>query len=248
MLYQKTGHQRSTPVKRNSVENVLSYQNHDITCKFRREWDVSHEEAADIFMETKKFLWLASVCQNEGFSLVVHEQFHIIDEMWHIFIQHTEDYSDFCQHYLGGFIHHTPLTDFMVSEYRESATSLNMSINDYKFNNYKAQINKISKLLGVETAVKWYAKYAVSYSTDAMNKIRIPITSLKNKNYVNAITSYLSLPEDKLYDVLMKKELMAESGLRENCTCGSLCTEGRVRQGGVNSVTAFRSGNGPVML
>jgi energy-converting hydrogenase A subunit M len=224
MLYQKLEHQHSTPIKRSALEHVLSYQNHDVTSKFRKEWNVSQEEAADIFMETKKFLWLASACQDGDFSLTVHEQFHVIDEMWHTFIQHTEDYSNFCQNYLGGFIHHMPMTDSMASDVMKNANNLSISINDYQFEKYKAQINKISEILGVETAVKWYTQYAVSYSTDTLNKIRIPITSPKNNDYVNAITPYLNLPVDKLYDVLMKKELIVKCGLREDCLCDCMST------------------------
>lgn len=29
-----------------------------------------------------------------------------LDEMWHTFILHTRAYSEFCEHYLGEFLHH----------------------------------------------------------------------------------------------------------------------------------------------
>lgn len=44
-----------------SLEDIMSYHNDDVLLKFRKEWNVTPEEADDIFNETKKFIWLASM-------------------------------------------------------------------------------------------------------------------------------------------------------------------------------------------
>ena len=36
-----------------SLEDIMSYHNDDVLLKFRKEWNVTPEEADDIFNETK---------------------------------------------------------------------------------------------------------------------------------------------------------------------------------------------------
>ena len=61
MLQHKIGSAHETqPLEVSSLEKILLYQNHDLLLKFRKEWDVTPEQADDIFTELKKFLWLAS--------------------------------------------------------------------------------------------------------------------------------------------------------------------------------------------
>ncbi len=66
MLQHKIGSAYETqPLEVSSLEKILIYQNHDLLLKFRKEWDVTPEQADDIFTELKKFLWLASTCKTE---------------------------------------------------------------------------------------------------------------------------------------------------------------------------------------
>lgn len=31
-----------------------------------------------------------------------------LDDVWHVFILHTQEYMDFCDQYIGGYCHHNP--------------------------------------------------------------------------------------------------------------------------------------------
>lgn len=214
----------SIPLEVNALESILAYQNHDVVLKFRKEWDVSPEEADDIFMETKKFLYISSKCQTECFNITVHEQFMIIDEMWHTFIQFTDAYSHFCQEYLGGFLHHFPATNEMRQQEIRHVTKLGLSFNDYRADIYRKQVNKICSTLGINTVVKWYANYAVTYSIDNLNKLRKPIVGSINDQYINSVAPFLNLPAEKIYDIIMKKNSW---GTFDVCGCnGKGCGAG----------------------
>ena len=34
----------------------------------------------------------------------------MIDETWHVFVLFTKEYTDFCNEYCGGYVHHAPHT------------------------------------------------------------------------------------------------------------------------------------------
>lgn len=126
-----------------SLNDVMNYNNIDVLLKFRKEWEVSPEEADDIFAEMKKFLWLATTNLKDCFNITVHEQFQIIDEMWHIFIQFTDAYTHFCEEYLGGYLHHYPLTNDMIKKEMKHVNKTGVTYNDYRYNEYKNQLEKI---------------------------------------------------------------------------------------------------------
>ena len=63
----------------------------------------SPEQAAQLFLELKKFLALAAF---DGGTIPMASS--LIDVAWHQFIQHTERYASFCQGMWGRFQHHVP--------------------------------------------------------------------------------------------------------------------------------------------
>lgn len=79
-----------------------SYQNKNVVERFAREHDVSMEKSNELFSGLKKFL--ANSIENPEQGFPTQE----IDEIWHTFILHTKDYSDFCNTHFGTFIHHAP--------------------------------------------------------------------------------------------------------------------------------------------
>ena len=92
----------SVAAKSVSLANVMSYQNDAVVARIKRELGCSHEKAVSVFEDTKKFLWLCT----EGAGSCIPSP--VIDEGWHTFLLFTKDYQDFCQKYLGKFIHHRP--------------------------------------------------------------------------------------------------------------------------------------------
>lgn len=214
------------PLNVSDIDRVLAYQNEDLITKFRKEWNVTQEEAEDIFYETKKFLYLAARCQTECFNISVYEQMQVIDEMWHTFVLFTDRYHHFCDEYLGGFLHHFPFTREMLRSEIKHITAMNSDFETYKQQAYHNQILKIKELLGEETVIKWYGEYAVNYSIDRLNALRMPLVSseVSSKSF-NMITSeILAMPKDEVMKIIMGS-LTGKAGC--GCSgkgCGAGCS------------------------
>ena len=51
-----------------SLEQALAYRDDQILYKFQERWDVSFEEASELFEETKKCLWLQVAARKQSGS------------------------------------------------------------------------------------------------------------------------------------------------------------------------------------
>jgi len=85
-----------------SLDIVASYVAPAVEERIARDLGLDHEEAAELFHDLKRFLWLASVANSD---LVPTK---IIDAAWHIFIQ-TDEYRAFCDDILGANVEHSEL-------------------------------------------------------------------------------------------------------------------------------------------
>ena len=210
-----------------SLEDIMSYHNDDVLLKFRKEWNVTPEEADDIFNETKKFIWLASTCLTECYNIKVHEQLQIIDEMWHTFIQFTDAYTSYCEKYLGAYLHHYPNTNDMLKNEIRHVNEHGITFQEYRFNEYKNQIEKIAFYLGHETVAKWYGDYAVRYSIKNINTIRIPKESISSDSYIEKVKSITHLPAAEFVKIIMRKDVWNDNGSVCGCSgkgCGAGCS------------------------
>ncbi|MFY7786706.1 MAG: glycine-rich domain-containing protein [Thermoflexibacteraceae bacterium] len=152
-----------------TLDEVLQYQNENVTYRFMKAFAVSEEEAEDIFTETKKWLWLCSQSLQDGVRLVVTDDIGVIDEMWHNFILFTKDYDYFCQHYFGEYIHHVPES----KANQEATAEKNEEENNAAMRNILEQMfGYIYDKLGEETLVKWYEEYADKYTPENLLKLR----------------------------------------------------------------------------
>lgn len=93
-------HDKETSIK--DLEGLKSYQNPEMVSRFATRHGVSELTAQELFEECKMFL---AVC---GVSTEPCSPSKEIDEMWHHFILHTKDYADFCERFIGRFLHHNP--------------------------------------------------------------------------------------------------------------------------------------------
>lgn len=73
-------------------ENVISY--------FSVRNVMPQSEAATVFADLERFLNASSLSRRVPSKLV--------DEAWHVFILHTQQYAEFCTKHFGRFIHHVP--------------------------------------------------------------------------------------------------------------------------------------------
>jgi hypothetical protein len=61
------------------------------------------EHAAELFLEVKKYLYLAS--SHDGRIPMTSS---LVDAAWHQFILYTSEYSEFCEEIFGSYQHHSP--------------------------------------------------------------------------------------------------------------------------------------------
>jgi hypothetical protein len=96
------------------LAHLLSYRHEGVVNRFARLHGVSRERSEVLFVETMKWLWLARRAREAappGLVLSIHPEIRGIDEMWHVFLLFTRDYTALCDADLGGFVHHDPAPD-----------------------------------------------------------------------------------------------------------------------------------------
>jgi hypothetical protein len=65
----------------------------------------SHESYLEAFLEFKRYAYLVS--KGVGSLNMISP---VVDKIWHQFILFTREYTEFCEYYVGDFIHHRPNT------------------------------------------------------------------------------------------------------------------------------------------
>ena len=160
-------------VKENQLVEALDCEDEELIIEgFMERYDVSYDEAQDIFNETKKWLWLASEHNDLESPLFIDQPLLIIDEMWHTFILHTKLYYQFCVSHFKRFIHHQPtplkdkerLSQKMLSEPTKAVAEHKEKV--------RKQYSTIYDRLGPETLVKWYDTLASKYSPEYIASIK----------------------------------------------------------------------------
>lgn len=137
------------------LEQVLSYRNDELVHRFAEDFHVTLDVAEDLFLETKRWLWLCGHRRVEfaqGRAEFVHvpllSEAGPIDAMWHTFLLFTKDYAEFCDRHFGFFIHHYPMTRAekarAESESRETRLESTRKVYEYIYDQ-----------LGPETLKKW---------------------------------------------------------------------------------------------
>lgn len=157
-----------------TLEEVLQYRNDAIVHRFIETWEMPFEEAADLFTQMKKWLWLSAymIEQQTGVpDLAITQSLKLVDEMWHTFVLFTRDYCDFCDRYFGFYVHHTPTP---LEEYERQIGSYERSPEEY-MKRLEAQFEKqyalIYDKLGEQTLMKWYSEYLERYTDEHMRRI-----------------------------------------------------------------------------
>jgi hypothetical protein len=152
------------------LSSVLIYRNKNLIDAFIVAYDVSYEVAEDIFEQMLKFLWLSQSKLRKHHLGVIDNPILIIDEMWHMFLLFTRDYSHFCMKYFGRFIHHVPITQDEIQA--ERAAFNHKSLEKIK-ENKRIRYHLIFDLFDRETFIKWYFEYPEKYSKSKIREIRL---------------------------------------------------------------------------
>ena len=156
-----------------SLEEALAYRNDQILHKFQERWNVSFEEAAELFEETKKWLWLqvAARLRPDAPPLAMTVSLAIVDEMLHTFILFTREYIQYCDENYGVYLHHTPMTkkekDAKLAWFKSAPEQMLAHEAEFLSGMYSFTYD----LLGEETVRRWYAEYPVKYSGTRMSEL-----------------------------------------------------------------------------
>lgn len=86
-----------------TMSRVLAYQNAELVERFKDKLAITADEAPELFMDLKRFLFLCGAYPDTVFI-----PSKIIDQAWHAFILYTWEYNRFCMEMFGEFLHHQP--------------------------------------------------------------------------------------------------------------------------------------------
>jgi hypothetical protein len=159
---------------KSTLGEVLQYRNDAIVHRFIETWEMSFEEASDVWEQTKKWLWLAAhltESRSEIPDLAITQSTKLMDEMWHTFVLFTRDYHDFCERYFGFYLHHTPtpLEQYKIQiESYEKAPEKHM---ERMREHFRKQYTLVYDLLGEDTLLKWYSEYQERYTDAHLQRI-----------------------------------------------------------------------------
>lgn len=137
------------------LEELLSYKNHLVIKRFKRNHPALQDQAEFLFIDMLKYLWLSQKHQMDNiqyFLPTMHKEMVAIDEMWHTFILITKDYAEFCNHFFGEFLHHVP----EVGEHSEHQPIMDKERFEKEFHLFLCYVYDN---LGEETVRSWFAVY-----------------------------------------------------------------------------------------
>ncbi|HTF82257.1 MAG TPA: hypothetical protein VL947_11040 [Cytophagales bacterium] len=149
------------------LEKILAYENDDVLSRFMDMYDMDADEAQDIFLETKKFLYVSQLP-----TVFIPDDLLIIDEMWHNFILFTPQYHVFCKEHFQGYFHHLPASKKEKKERDKRRIEDPVKAKEEYLEKLKSLIETIFDHLGEETVIKWFQVYPQKYSKDAIKALR----------------------------------------------------------------------------
>ncbi len=129
-----------------SLEEVLAYRHPGVIKRYAKEQHVTLAEAEAVFQETLKWLCLCAYAIRADMACAMTPEIGQLDEMWHTFVLFTRDYSAFCEHYFGFFLHHVP---------NEAEADVPMDA-DAERQMLERPFGLVYDVLGEETLKTWY--------------------------------------------------------------------------------------------
>lgn len=160
--------------KISSIEETLAYQNQEIVRRFALDQEMNLEDAGEIFLEIKRWLWLSAKLQldiergqTKVRSLPMPKEAMVLDQMWHTFILYTRDYTDFCHRYFGSYVHHYPIPIQTKADWDERVKSNRALAWQELQTSLRQTYSYISDQLGTETLRKWCVEFPERYPQTA---------------------------------------------------------------------------------
>lgn len=160
------------------LSSVLEEHYPEVIDSFTEMYSINDAVAEDIFIETKKWLWLCGYNQSlqakgeEGASLFIDDSLLIIDKMWHTFILYTKLYTIFCNKHFGSYIHHYPTPPLQKKQQADRFDKDVNYLEQFELRQRK-QYEFVSSILGKETLIKWYFEYPETFSRKAISQLHL---------------------------------------------------------------------------
>lgn len=136
-----------------ALDKVHAYQHDDFVLALEKKLQLTRTDAVALFGDLKTYLWLsAQRIQDHDHRLVptsdirIDDDLYLLDEAWHLFLQYTRDYAEFCQAHFGFFLHHEPVTE----KDREEISL------DQRRDQFREQLSWIYDRAGRETVERWF--------------------------------------------------------------------------------------------
>jgi len=159
------------------LADVLAYANDEVVHRFLKLYRIPFREASDLFTETRRWLWaLARSSQMaDGPRLAIYSHMLFIDEMWHNFVLFTKEYTRFCDDFLGGYIHHLPMTREEQARLRARFRKNPRAAVKRSQREKLEQCDFIFHELGEGTLKRWYSDFPKRYTASFVNARRRPL-------------------------------------------------------------------------
>ena len=146
------------------LEDVLRYENDEVVQRFAADHHVSVADAEELFLETKRWLWLCAT-RIDGPRIPLLSEARAIDMMWHTFIIFTKDYADFCTEYFGVFVHHHPRTRVETNAWNERVAADPVAALAERKALLRGAYETICDELGSATLKKWCEDFPRRFPT-----------------------------------------------------------------------------------
>jgi hypothetical protein len=91
------------------LSKILTYTNQSVITHFcQQNPEYSLQEGQELFQDLLAWFWLKYQRSKRDKATYLFGPLLVLDELWHIFILHTRDYTNFSLHYFGEYVHHDP--------------------------------------------------------------------------------------------------------------------------------------------
>jgi hypothetical protein len=88
---------------------LLLYKNESVLTRFcHLHPQYSLQDGEQLFQDLLAWLWLKNERAKHNKPTYLFGPLLVLDELWHLFILHTRDYTDFSLNYFGEYVHHDP--------------------------------------------------------------------------------------------------------------------------------------------
>ena len=160
---------------RPNLRKALAYQNDEVVHKFVSNWDVTVDEARELFAETLRMLWMVNKCRARGRPFKIEPALFILDQMWHTFALFTPEYRAYCRMAYGRFLDHKPTTRADRAAGRELADRDPAAFEELRLEEATYRWQMVIDTFGEQTLLKWWVELPTRYDQRFFDTAAIPV-------------------------------------------------------------------------